>query len=85
MPAKNTPDPKTLGRSSGSLNAPIAAFTMALILGSYCISSIRTARRDAQGQSIITPESAPRRSSKEKDSWIQQALEESQSGKGGKT
>ncbi|KAJ5231562.1 uncharacterized protein N7469_006150 [Penicillium citrinum] len=85
MPAKNTPDPKTLGRSSGSLNAPIAAFTMALILGSYCISSIRTARRDAQGQSISAPDSAPRRPSKGKDSWIQQALEESRSGKGGKT
>ncbi|KAK2764025.1 hypothetical protein FQN54_009644 [Arachnomyces sp. PD_36] len=39
---------KTLGRSSNSLSAPLAAFTMALLLGAYCISSIRAARRDAK-------------------------------------
>lgn len=31
-----------------SLTAPLAAFTMALLLGSYCISSIRAARREAR-------------------------------------
>ncbi|CAI7598550.1 hypothetical protein N7533_002579 [Penicillium manginii] len=84
MSPKNTPDPKTLGRSSGSINAPIAAFAMALILGSYCISSIRTARRETQGQSTTTPDAPTRRSLGGKDSWVQQALEESQTGKGGK-
>ncbi|CAI7629129.1 unnamed protein product [Penicillium pancosmium] len=84
MSSKNTPNPKSLGRSPGSLNAPIAAFAMALILGSYCISSIRTARREAQGQSVATSDAPTRRPSGGKDSWVQQALEESQTGKGGK-
>ncbi|KAI9369106.1 hypothetical protein BJX61DRAFT_520947, partial [Aspergillus egyptiacus] len=38
---------KSLGRSSGSLNAPIAAFTMAVVLCSYCIYSINSARRES--------------------------------------
>ncbi|KAL5342523.1 hypothetical protein BJX70DRAFT_292680 [Aspergillus crustosus] len=42
---------KPLGRSSGSLNAPIAAFTMAVVLCSYCIYSINSARRGVQSQS----------------------------------
>ncbi|PYH95134.1 hypothetical protein BO71DRAFT_398239 [Aspergillus ellipticus CBS 707.79] len=75
---------KTLGRSSGSLNAPIAAFTMALILGSYCISSIRTARREAQSAAStgpITTTTAPRLKKPEsQQAWVQQALEESREG-----
>ncbi|KAJ5714894.1 uncharacterized protein N7483_012075 [Penicillium malachiteum] len=78
---------KTLGRPSGSLNAPIAAFTMAIILCGYCISSIRTARHEAQ---IQPPVSSSSRQAERKDaSWIQQALQESQaereSSKGGKS
>ncbi|PWY86236.1 hypothetical protein BO70DRAFT_361065 [Aspergillus heteromorphus CBS 117.55] len=73
----------TLGRSSGSLNAPIAAFTMALILGSYCISSIRTARREAQSAPTVgttsTATTAARAKTDSQNAWVQQALEESQS------
>lgn len=67
-----------------SLNAPIAAFTMAVLLCSYCMSSIRTARRDAQTQ---TPGlgSYQRATPERKDeSWVQQALEESRAQNGGK-
>ncbi|KAJ5655491.1 hypothetical protein N7507_007441 [Penicillium longicatenatum] len=82
MTQKNTPNLKALGRPSGSLNAPIAAFTMAVLLCTYCFSSIRTARQDAQVQSPATSKRAPR---VDKDSsWVQQALEESQADKGGK-
>ncbi|RAH84123.1 hypothetical protein BO86DRAFT_397435 [Aspergillus japonicus CBS 114.51] len=73
---------KTLGRSSGSLNAPIAAFTMAVILCSYCISSIHTARREAQSSAPLTSttNSRPKRADAQ-PSWVQQALEESRGGK----
>ncbi|KAJ5483485.1 hypothetical protein N7530_002731 [Penicillium desertorum] len=69
-------NPKALGKPKGSLNAPIAAFTMAVILCSYCFSSIRTARRDAQ---IQGPSSYQRATPSERkdESWVQQALEES--------
>ncbi|PWY93746.1 hypothetical protein BO94DRAFT_622103 [Aspergillus sclerotioniger CBS 115572] len=72
---------KTLGRSSGSLNAPIAAFTMALLLGSYCISSIHTARREAQSASSTTTTPRAKRTESQ-SSWVQQALEESREEKG---
>ncbi|KAJ5814017.1 uncharacterized protein N7503_000767 [Penicillium pulvis] len=83
MAQKGTPNPKALGRPSGSINAPIAAFTMAVLLCTYCFSSIRTARQDAQVQSPAT--SKQRASRVDKDaSWVQQALEESQAEKRGK-
>ncbi|PYH45189.1 uncharacterized protein BP01DRAFT_357143 [Aspergillus saccharolyticus JOP 1030-1] len=76
---------KTLGRSSGSLNAPIAAFTMAVILCSYCISSINTARREAQSSSSVTSTTTTRQKRTDaQQSWVQQALEESRSSEGGK-
>ncbi|KAJ5556772.1 hypothetical protein N7494_000687 [Penicillium frequentans] len=83
MAQKGTQNPKALGRPSGSINAPIAAFTMAVLLCTYCFSSIRTARQDAQAQ---TPATSKQRASRvDKDaSWVQQALEESQAEKGGK-
>ncbi|KAI2824585.1 hypothetical protein CBS63078_5276 [Aspergillus niger] len=71
---------KTLGRSSGSLNAPIAAFTMALLLGSYCIKSIHTARREAQSTSSTTTTTPRPRKAESQSSWVQQALEESREG-----
>lgn len=68
-----------------SINAPIAAFTMAIILCSYCFSSIRTARRDAQ---IPAPTSGSYKraySSERKDeAWVQQALDESRAQNDGK-
>lgn len=70
-----------------SLNAPIAAFTMAILLCSYCISSIRSARREAQTQNLSGPPSqsqqAPSNLSGKEQSWVQQALEESRAGKTG--
>ncbi|KAI9042569.1 uncharacterized protein KD926_005424 [Aspergillus affinis] len=71
---------KTLGRTSGSLNAPIAAFTMAILLTTYCVSSIRSARREAQVSSASpTPASRPRPPADRNDqpAWVRQALEES--------
>ncbi|KAJ5653379.1 hypothetical protein N7490_000382 [Penicillium lividum] len=83
MSQKGTPNHKALGRTSGSLNAPIAAFTMAILLCTYCFSSIRTARQDAQIQSPVT--SQQRGSRVDRDaSWVQQALEESRAEKEGK-
>ncbi|KAJ5712763.1 hypothetical protein N7493_009231 [Penicillium malachiteum] len=70
-------NPKTLGRPSGSINAPIAAFTMAIILCGYCISSIRTARHEAQVQPPLSS-SSPRQAERKDAAWIQQALQESQ-------
>lgn len=70
-----------------SLNAPIAAFTMAVLLCSYCFSSIRTARRDAQMQTPAGSTSSRRHKLSERndESWVQQALEEkAQNGKGWK-
>lgn len=60
---------------------------MAILLCSYCISSIRSARREAQTQNSSGPPSQtqqapPSRSGKEQ-SWVQRALEESRAGKGG--
>ncbi|KAJ6164213.1 hypothetical protein N7470_002885 [Penicillium chermesinum] len=57
---------------------------MAVILCSYCFISIRSARRDAQ---VHPPMASPHRGSQheKKDAWIQQALEESRSDKGGNT
>ncbi|KAK1138648.1 hypothetical protein N8T08_002114 [Aspergillus melleus] len=69
---------KTLGRTSGSLNAPIAAFTMAILLTTYCVSSIRSARREAQVSSASpTPASRPRPDRNDQPAWVRQALEES--------
>ncbi|OJJ44759.1 hypothetical protein ASPZODRAFT_134878 [Penicilliopsis zonata CBS 506.65] len=68
---------KVLGRSAGSINAPIAAFTMAVLLCSYCFSSIRTARREAEHASPTTTRDRP---SARSDSWIADALEESRKG-----
>ncbi|OGM44343.1 hypothetical protein ABOM_006808 [Aspergillus bombycis] len=67
---------KFFGRSSGSVNAPIAAFSMALILTTYCVSSIRTARREAQAPNTATRQKSAGEKT-EQVSWVQQALEES--------
>ena len=68
-----------------SLNAPIAAFTMAIILCSYCFSSIRAARREAQQQpDAINPHKRVIQPEKKESSWVQQALDESRIEKGGK-
>ncbi|KAB8239861.1 hypothetical protein ETB97_002327 [Aspergillus alliaceus] len=67
---------KMFGRSSGSVNAPIAAFSMALILTSYCISSIRTARREAQSPTTAMRQKSPSDKAGQ-ESWVQQALNES--------
>ncbi|KAK9580275.1 hypothetical protein V6Z96_006427 [Aspergillus fumigatus] len=67
---------KPLGRTTGSLNAPIAAFTMAIILCSYCISSINSARREAQSSPVTATTRAQKFSVEKSDqSWVQQALE----------
>lgn len=55
-----------------SLNAPIAAFTMAVILCSYSLYSINSARRGAQTTSPSQNESRKKRDS----SWVQKALED---------
>ncbi|KAJ5474628.1 hypothetical protein N7475_004194 [Penicillium sp. IBT 31633x] len=79
------PDPKTLGKPKGSINAPLAAFTMAIILCSYCFSSIHTARRDAQTKASGSGSYQRATPSERKDeSWVQKALEESQAQSGGK-
>ncbi|CEL02609.1 hypothetical protein ASPCAL03776 [Aspergillus calidoustus] len=85
---------KPLGRSTGSLNAPIAAFTMAVVLCSYCIYSINSARRGAHVQSQFQESdsasaslSAAQRRCRQRerqDEWVQRALEErGRDGKGG--
>ncbi|KAH8428797.1 uncharacterized protein LDX57_006477 [Aspergillus melleus] len=75
---------KTLGRTSGSLNAPIAAFTMAILLTTYCVSSIRSARREAQVSSASpTPASRPRPPA-DQPAWVRQALEESRESEQGR-
>ncbi|KAJ5193910.1 hypothetical protein N7491_001241 [Penicillium cf. griseofulvum] len=58
---------------------------MAVILCSYCFSSIRTARRDAQTQ-VPAPGSSHRATQFERkdESWVQQALDESRAQNGGK-
>ncbi|PGH16417.1 hypothetical protein AJ79_01748 [Helicocarpus griseus UAMH5409] len=38
-----------------SINAPIAASIMALVLGAYCITSIRSARRNVRYSSMNQP------------------------------
>ncbi|KAL4950504.1 hypothetical protein BDW69DRAFT_172027 [Aspergillus filifer] len=68
---------KTLGRSSGSLNAPIAAFTMAVVLCSYCVYSIDAARRGSggsQAQAQSQAEAVQKRMKSEE--WVARALEE---------
>ncbi|KAL4873135.1 hypothetical protein BDV12DRAFT_160438 [Aspergillus spectabilis] len=77
---------KPLGRSSGSLNAPIAAFTMAVVLCSYCIYSINSARRGAHvhppaesSSSLPSLSSAQRK--RRQDEWVKSVLEEK--GRGG--
>ncbi|KAL5000690.1 hypothetical protein BDV10DRAFT_161776 [Aspergillus recurvatus] len=68
---------KPLGRSSGSLNAPIAAFTMAVVLCSYCIYSINSARRSAHGQAMGTAEVLMQARRRQKqDDWVKVVLEE---------
>ncbi|KAJ5787260.1 hypothetical protein N7457_002250 [Penicillium paradoxum] len=81
------PDHKALGKPKGSINAPIAAFTMAIILCSYCFSSIRTARRDAKTQApSLGPGTHQRANPSERkdESWVQQALDESRAQNDGK-
>ncbi|PIG84901.1 hypothetical protein AARAC_009544 [Aspergillus arachidicola] len=76
---KDASTPSLLIASStikASVNAPIAAFSMALILTSYCVSSIRTARREAQAPST-TMRQKPAGEKTEQSSWVQQALDES--------
>ncbi|OGE50266.1 hypothetical protein PENARI_c017G12527 [Penicillium arizonense] len=83
--AQQKPNPKAFGKPSGSINAPIAAFTMAVILCSYCFSSIRTARQNAQTQaSTGSSLQRPVPSERKDESWVQQALEESRAQNGGK-
>ncbi|KAL3481580.1 hypothetical protein BJX99DRAFT_253502 [Aspergillus californicus] len=70
---------KPLGRSPGSLNAPIAAFTMAAVLCSYCIYSINTARRGAHGRNQFEAQASPssvQRQRGAQDEWVRRALEE---------
>ncbi|KAL4798830.1 hypothetical protein BDV19DRAFT_356216 [Aspergillus venezuelensis] len=69
---------KPLGRSSGSLNAPIAAFTMAVVLCSYCVYSIGAARRGTAGQHSQAQSQAGGAASRKAktDGWIARALEE---------
>ncbi|PKY02246.1 hypothetical protein P168DRAFT_329198 [Aspergillus campestris IBT 28561] len=70
---------KIFGRTPGSLSAPIAAFSMAVILCSYCVSSINTARREAQipPGSVDTRHKQPTSDKAGTPSWVQKALEES--------
>ncbi|OJI81497.1 hypothetical protein ASPTUDRAFT_46912 [Aspergillus tubingensis CBS 134.48] len=54
---------------------------MALLLGSYCIKSIHTARREAQStSSTATTTPRPTKKGEPQSSWVQQALEESREG-----
>ncbi|XRM47324.1 hypothetical protein ABZX51_010308 [Aspergillus tubingensis] len=54
---------------------------MALLLGSYCIKSIHTARREAQStSSTATTTPRPTKKAESQSSWVQQALEESREG-----
>jgi hypothetical protein len=57
---------------------------MAVILCTYCFSSIRTARREAQDSPVV-PSAQQRVSQREKkdSSWIQEAIEESKAEKRG--
>ncbi|KAL4964811.1 uncharacterized protein BDV14DRAFT_174328 [Aspergillus stella-maris] len=66
---------KPLGRSSGSLNAPIAAFTMAVVLCSYCVYSIGAARRGTASQHSQAQADAAQRRMKS-EGWVARALEE---------
>ncbi|PLB38976.1 uncharacterized protein BDW47DRAFT_104035 [Aspergillus candidus] len=70
---------KIFGRTPGSLSAPIAAFSMAAILCSYCVSSINTARREAQTSSgsVDIRHKQPTSDKAVTPSWVQKALEES--------
>ncbi|KAJ5747812.1 uncharacterized protein N7511_009508 [Penicillium nucicola] len=83
--AQREPGSKAFGKPSGSINAPIAAFTMAVILCSYCFSSIRTARQNAQTQaSTGTSLQRPVPAERKDESWVQQALKESRGQNGGR-
>ncbi|KAL1968786.1 hypothetical protein VTN77DRAFT_1147 [Rasamsonia byssochlamydoides] len=74
--------PKTLGRHPRSITAPLAAFTMALLLGSYCISSIRAARREARYNPAASDNNntvaagSSSGSSLTSATWVAKALEE---------
>ncbi|KAJ9318748.1 hypothetical protein DTO271D3_878 [Paecilomyces variotii] len=72
---------KTLGRSPKSLTAPLAAFTMAIVLGSWCISSIRSARRDARYHLSDRDEGSASRGQGSQPGWLTKALEDSSKGK----
>ncbi|BCS29003.1 uncharacterized protein APUU_70573S [Aspergillus puulaauensis] len=70
---------KPLGRSTGSLNAPIAAFTMAVVLCSYCVYSINSARRathsgSESGSPVSLSTSVQKR--QKQDEWVKGILEE---------
>ncbi|KAL4921195.1 hypothetical protein BDW62DRAFT_140996 [Aspergillus aurantiobrunneus] len=81
---------KPLGRPTGSLNAPIAAFTMAVVLCSYCIYSINSARRGShiQSQSSLAQSQSQSESSMQvqrrqrQDEWVNRVLEEERVRKG---
>ncbi|KAL4978098.1 hypothetical protein BDW66DRAFT_25138 [Aspergillus desertorum] len=65
-----------LGRSPGSLNAPIAAFTMAVVLCSHCVYSINSARRGAHSQGLGTADgSIQARRRQKQDNWLKIVLE----------
>ncbi|OJJ53127.1 hypothetical protein ASPSYDRAFT_51233 [Aspergillus sydowii CBS 593.65] len=70
---------KPLGRSTGSLNAPIAAFTMAVVLCSYCIYSINSARMGAHSGSesgSLASSSTSVQKRQRQDEWVKRVLEE---------
>ncbi|EAW10136.1 uncharacterized protein ACLA_046010 [Aspergillus clavatus NRRL 1] len=73
---RKTETGKPFGRTAGSLNAPIAAFTMAFVLLSYCVSSIHSARREAAQSLPATTARVP--ADKSGQSWVQQALQEAE-------
>ncbi len=49
---------------------------MAIVLCSYCFSSIRSARREATTTSTTTTAGYPNRERESGPSWVQQALDE---------
>ncbi|KAJ5907872.1 hypothetical protein N7495_000554 [Penicillium taxi] len=77
MSQNTPPNPKGLGRVKGSVNAPIAAFTMALVLLSYCVSSIHSARRDRLSNASRLAMNHTSHPDRKTSSWVRDALDES--------
>ncbi|KAL4785773.1 hypothetical protein BJX76DRAFT_160900 [Aspergillus varians] len=76
---------KPLGKASGSLNAPIAAFSMAVVLCSYCVYSINSARRGAHGHAQAAVDGGPGASvqrRQKQEEWVKRVLEEERGGRG---